>query len=46
VPDGAGWRVEEAAYSRTARRIMEGDAFVRRSRLEVSRMDAAMEGAK
>jgi 2-methylaconitate cis-trans-isomerase PrpF len=46
VQDGAAWRVEEAAYSRTARRIMEGDAFVRRSLLEVSCMDAAMEVAK
>lgn len=31
---GDTWRVEEAAYARTARRLMEGHAFVRRSVLE------------
>lgn len=29
-PDGAGWQVERASYDRTARRLAEGTAFVRR----------------
>ncbi len=28
-PDGDGWRVEQASYSRTARRIAAGKAFIR-----------------
>lgn len=31
--DGAGWHVNEVLFSRTARRLMEGTAFVRRARL-------------
>ncbi len=31
--DGAGWRVNEVLFSRTARRLMEGTAFIRRTRL-------------
>ena len=30
VADGEGWRVERASYGRTARRLAEGTAFVRR----------------
>ncbi len=30
-PEGDGWRVERAAYARTARRLAEGYAFVRAS---------------
>ena len=29
-PDAGGWRVERASYDRTARRLAEGTAFVRR----------------
>ena len=31
--DGSDWKVHEVLFSRTARRIMEGTAYVRRSRL-------------
>lgn len=44
--DGTEWLVQEAAFSRTARRLMEGDAFVRRSLLEMKQKATAMEGAK
>ncbi len=30
VADGEGWRVERASYGRTARRLAEGTAFIRR----------------
>ncbi|MEE9298148.1 MAG: PrpF domain-containing protein, partial [Acidimicrobiia bacterium] len=30
APDGDAWRVERASYDRTARRLAEGTAFVRR----------------
>ena len=30
VADGATWRVEQASYDRTARRLAEGSTFVRR----------------
>jgi len=29
LPDGEGWRVERASYDRTARRLAEGQAFIR-----------------
>lgn len=31
--DGDGWKVNEVLFSRTARRLMEGHAYVRRARL-------------
>ncbi len=31
TPDGAGWRVNEAVYHRTARRLAEGTAFIRKN---------------
>jgi 2-methylaconitate cis-trans-isomerase PrpF len=38
---GGGWKVVEANFSRTARRIMEGHAFIRKSLLFVKSLDDA-----
>ncbi|MDB5848664.1 MAG: mii [Rhodoferax sp.] len=33
VPDGSDWTINEVMFSRTARRLMQGTAYVRRARL-------------
>lgn len=35
-PDGGGWRVEQASYGRTARRLAAGGAFVRQAAIQTA----------